>query len=155
MEIGNLPNMSSADIQKLREITGAGMMDCKRAFDDAGGDLQKAQSLIMERGLVKAEKKADRATGAGILESYIHANRVGVLLDLRCETDFVVRSEPFKNLAHELAMHIAAMNPADANELLSQPYVKDPSLTIDQLIKNTIAIIGENMKVERFCRYEL
>ena len=86
-------------------------MECKKALQDTGGDFDKAVSLIQERGLVKAEKKADRTTGAAILESYVHNNRVGVLLELRCETDFVVRSEPFRELAHNLVMHVAAMNP--------------------------------------------
>ncbi len=147
--------MSAVDVSKLREITGAGIMECKKALDEAKGDVEKAQSIIMERGLVKAEKKADRKTGAGILESYLHNNRVGVLLDLRCETDFVVRSEPFRALAHDLVMQIAAMNPQDPTALLKQEYVKDPSLTVEQLVKGVIAKVGENVKVERFCRYEL
>lgn len=147
--------MAAGDVSKLREMTGAGIMDCKRALDDAGGDFEKAKALIMERGMVKAEKKADRATGAGILEAYVHNNRVGVMLDLRCETDFVVRSDPFRALAKELVMQIAAMNPADAAELLAQPYIKDPSMTVEQLIKSVIAKVGENMRVEKFCRYEL
>jgi elongation factor Ts len=147
--------MAAEDVSKLREMTGAGIMDCKRALDDASGDFEKAKALIMERGIVKAEKKADRATGAGILEAYVHNNRVGVMLDLRCETDFVVRSDPFRALAKELVMQIAAMNPADAAELLAQPYIKDPSMTVEQLIKSVIAKVGENMRVEKFCRYEL
>ena len=147
--------MAAEDVSKLREITGAGVMDCKRALDDAKGDFEAAKVLIMERGIVKAEKKADRATGAGILEAYVHNGRVGVMMDLRCETDFVVRSEPFRVLAKELVMQIAAMNPADVAALLGQPYIKDPALTVEQLIKNTIDKVGENMKVEKFCRYEL
>jgi elongation factor Ts len=147
--------MSSTDVSKLREITGAGVMDCKRALDDAKGDFEAAKALIMERGIIKAEKKADRATGAGLLETYVHNGRVGVMLDLRCETDFVVKSDPFRMLAKEIAMQIAAMNPASVEELLAQPYIKDPSMTIEQLVKNTIAKTGENMKVEKFCRYEL
>lgn len=147
--------VGALDVQKLREATGAGIMDCKRALVDAGGDIEKAKALIMERGLVKAEKKADRATGAGILESYMHNNRVGVMLDLRCETDFVVRSEPFRTLAHELAMQIAAMNPADNVALLAQPYVREPALTVESYIKSVVAKVGENIRVERFCRYEL
>ena len=147
--------MSAADVGKLREMTGAGMMDCKRALDDAKGDFDKAIALINERGLVKAMKKADRATGAGLLETYIHNGRVGVLMDIRCETDFVVRSEPFRELAHNLAMHIAAMSPETVEALLQQPYVKDPNLTIDALIKGAIAKIGENIQIAKFCRYEL
>ena len=117
--------MNANDVAKLREATGAGVMECKRALQEAQGDAERAKAIIMERGLIRAEKKADRATGAGLLESYVHNNRVGVLLDVRCETDFVVRSEVFLELAHHLAMHIAAMNPKDTDELLSQQYVVD------------------------------
>jgi len=109
-----------SDVQKLREATGAGVMECKRALEDASGDFEKAVRLIEERGVVRAEKKADRATGAGLIESYIHNGRVGVLLELRSETDFVAHSEPFRNLAHELVMQIAAMNPKDVAGLFGQ-----------------------------------
>ncbi|MDP1706840.1 MAG: translation elongation factor Ts [bacterium] len=143
------------DILKLRETTGAGVMDCKKAFDDAKGDFKEALKLIQERGLAKAEKKADRSTGAGILETVVHNGRVGVLLLLRCETDFVAHSDKFKELAHDLALHIAAMNPADTEEVLKQVFVKNPSLTIEDLIKGAIAIIGENIKLEKFARYEI
>ena len=104
---------------------------------------------------MKAEKKGARATGAGLLHSYIHNERVGVLLELRCETDFVARNDSFKELAHNLAMHIAAMNPSSAEELMVQNYVKDESVDIEGLIKSTIAKVGENIKVEKFCRYEI
>ncbi|MBI2604212.1 MAG: translation elongation factor Ts [Candidatus Harrisonbacteria bacterium] len=147
--------MNSSDIQKLREATDAGIMDCKRALTDTNGDYEAAKALLFERGIAKAEKKAARATGAGILESYVHNNRVGVLLDLRAETDFVAHSDPFKELAHNLAMHISAMNPQSVDELKTQQYIKDPSLTIDQLVKSVIARVGENIQIERFCRYEL
>ncbi len=147
--------MAAADVQKLRESTGAGVMECKKALEEAKGDFDKATAIINERGLVKAMKKADRATGAGLLESYIHNGRVGVLLELRCETDFVVRSEPFKELAHNLVMHIAAMNPENIPALLQQPYVRDEKMTIDQLVKGAIAKTGENIQIAKFCRYEI
>jgi elongation factor Ts len=145
----------SDDIKKLREITGAGVMECKKALQDAKGDIEEAKNLINERGLVKAEKKSERRTGSGVLESYIHNARVGVLLELRCETDFVARTDDFKALAHELAMHIAAMNPENVEILLKQPYVKDPTKTVEDTIKQVIAKLGENMAVERFMRYEI
>ncbi|MBU4347949.1 translation elongation factor Ts [Patescibacteria group bacterium] len=145
----------SENIKKLREITGAGVMECKKALDDSNGDVDKAIELIAERGLLKAEKKMGRGTDAGILETYIHGKRVGVLLELRCETDFVADTEDFKNLAHDIAMHIAAMNPKDAKELLPQLFIKDTSRTIDDIIKLVIAKLGENIKIERFTRYEL
>lgn len=142
-------------IQKLREITGAGVMECKRALQEANGDFDKAISIIHEEGLVRAEKKKERTTGAGVLESYVHNERVGVLLELRCETDFVGRSKEFRELAHNLAMQIAAMDPADVEDLLKQMYIKDETLTVEDLIKRVIAKLGENIKVERFCRYEV
>ena len=143
------------DIITLREITGAGVMECKRALEEAGGDIERAKEIIYERGLVKAESKQERATGAGFLYSYIHNNRVGVLLEVRAETDFVVRSDPFRMLAHELAMQIAAMGPETVEELLAQEYIKDPSMKVADLIKSTTAKVGEHIKVERFTRYEI
>lgn len=142
-------------VQKLREMTGAGVMECKRALEESGGDFDKAKAIIHEHGLTKAEKKGERLTGAGLLHSYIHNGRVGVLLEIRCETDFVARNDSFKELAHNLAMHIAAMNPLNVEELFSQKYIKDDTLNIENLIKATIAKIGENIRIERFCRYEI
>mgnify|MGYP001580577460 CR=1 FL=1 len=126
-------------VQKLREMTGAGVMECKRALKDAGGDIDKAVSIIHERGLVKAEKKSERATGAGLLETYIHNERVGVLLELRCETDFVARTKDFRDLAHILAMQVAAMGPKSVDELLKQAYIKDESIDVESLVKRVIA----------------
>ncbi len=146
--------ITTEEVQKLREATGAGVMDCKKALRDADGDFEKAKALINERGLIIAEKKSERSTGSGILESYIHNGRVGVLLELRCETDFVARSQPMKELAHEIAMHIAAMNPETVDILLAQPYIKNESQTVEEFIKQVIAKVRENIKVERFCRYE-
>jgi elongation factor Ts len=145
----------SENIKKLREITGAGIMECKKALDDSNEDIDKAIELINERGLLKADKKSGRGTNAGILETYIHAKRVGVLLEVRCETDFVAATEDFKNLAHDIAMHIAAMSPKDIEELLAQPFVKDASKTVNDVVKLIIAKLGENTKIERFTRYEI
>jgi len=142
-------------IQQLRDITGAGVMDCKRALEEANNDLEKAKAIIFEKGVAKAEKKSERATGSGILETYVHNGRVGVLLELRCETDFVARNEDFKELAHQIALQIAAMNPQNVDELLKQNFIMDESVTVENIIKRSIAKLGENMKVERFCRYEL
>lgn len=144
-----------ADIKRLREVTGAGVMECKHALTEAGGDFEKAVGIVHERGLAKAEKKQVRGAGAGLLHSYIHNERVGVLLDLHAETDFVVRGELFRNLAHEVAMQIAAMNPENIEVLLKQPYIKDDSKTIGDVIKGVMARVGENIKVEKFARYEL
>lgn len=146
---------SAADVKKLREMTAAGIMDCKQALEDAGGDLDKAAELIKERGLAKAAKKSGRDADAGIIDSYIHNGRVGVLLELNCETDFVAMNDQFKDLARNIAMHVAAVNPENVDELMAQEYVKDTSITVEQLINNSIATIGENIKIGRFARYEL
>jgi len=145
----------SDDIKKLRDMTGAGVMDCQKALKEANGDFDKALEFIHERGEIIAQKKKERATGAGILKSYIHNGRVGVLLEVRCETEFVARGEDFQGLANDVVMQIAAMSPENVEELLKQPYIKDESITIEDIIKKVIAKTGENMKIERFCRYEL
>ena len=145
----------ATEIQKLREETGAGIMDCKRALKEAGGNYDFAKKLIEKQGLAKAEKKSDRTTGAGLLEAYVHNGRVGVLLEIRSETDFVLRSEPVKSLAHDLVLQIAAMAPETAEDLLKQPYIKDDSKTVEEVIKGIIAIVGENLKVAKFTRYRI
>ncbi len=142
-------------IQKLREETGAGVMECKRALEEANGDLNLAKNIIEKRGLAKADKKSDRATGAGLLEAYVHNGRIGVLLELRSETDFVAHSEPVKALVHDLALHISATGPESVEDLLKQPYVKDESKTVEEVIKGVIAKVGENLKVARFARYQV
>jgi len=148
--------MSNLDIiQKLREITGAGVMECKKALDEADGDFDKACQIIHEKGQMKVEKRANRETGAGLIYSYVHNERIGVLLDLRAETDFVVRSDPFRELAKEIAMQIAAMAPQNIDELLSQPYIKNESKTVKDLINETIAKVGENIKINNFFRMEI
>lgn len=143
------------DIKKLRTMTGAGVMECKKVLGEANGDFDKAIAIIHEQGLARAEKRGGRSTGAGLLESYIHNERVGVLLELRCETDFVARNSLFRELAHNLAMQIAAMNPENIEKLLESPYIKDESLAVDDLVKQVIAKTGENIRIERFCRYEI
>lgn len=142
-------------IQQLRDMTGAGVMECKKALVEAGGDIAAAKKILYARGLAKAQTKSERKTGAGVLEAYIHNGRIGVLLEVRCETDFVARGDLFRSLARELVMHISAMNPADIDELQAQPYVRDESIAVGDYIKSAIAKTGENIRVERFCRYEL
>lgn len=146
---------SAKDIQKLREITGAGVMDCKKALSGARGDFEAAMKLIRESGLVKVEKRAGRDTDAGLVHSYVHNERIGALLELRAETDFVVRSEPFQKLAHELAMQIAASAPADVDELLEQPYIKDEARTVKDIVNEVIAKVGENVRINQFYRIEI
>ena len=145
---------SSDAVQKLREATGAGVMDCYGALQEAGGDFDAAVKIIREKGFSKVEKRADRETGAGMIQSYLHNGRIGVLLNLRAETDFVVRSEPFQALAHELVMQIAASAPKDIETLLAEPYIKDESRTVKDLITDVIAKTGENVTIKEFSRLE-
>ncbi len=149
-------NISLDLLKKLRAETDAGVADCRQALEDAGGDYDKAKKLLLARGLEKATKKEGKATGEGIIASYIHSTgKVGVLVELRCETDFVARTDDFKNLAHELALQIAAINPKNTEELLKTPYIRDASMTIEALIKSTIAKLGENITVGKFHRISL
>lgn len=147
--------ISLDQLKQLRAETSAGVADCRQALEDAGGDMEKAKQLLMERGLQKAAKKGDRETGAGMIQAYIHNGRVGVLVEMRCETDFVARNEEFTKLAHEVALQIAAMNPKDVEELLAGPYIRDAKLTISDLIKQVIAKMGENITVSQFHRMQL
>ena len=143
-------------IKQLRDLTQAPIGDCRQALEESNGDFEKAKKILQERGAQIAEKKSEREVGQGIVEAYIHGQgRIGVLLELLCETDFVSRNKIFRNLAHDLAMQIASMNPKDKDELMKQPFIKDSSRTIEQVINSTIGQIGENIKVGRFVRYEV
>ncbi len=188
-------------VRDLREATGAGVLDAKKALEAAGGDFDKAVRSLREKGLARAEKRAGREASEGVVEVYSHpGGRVGVMLELNCETDFVARNEEFQQLAHDLALHVAAMNPrylsretvpaGDLEEemhvlraqakaegkpdnivekivdgrlnkfyaetvIFEQPFVKDDSVTIDDLIKNAISKMGENIILRRFVRYSL
>jgi len=150
--------MASAkdDVKRLREETGAGVMDCKRALDEAKGDFEKARGLIRERGLAKAKEKADREAKEGIVEAYVHAGgRIGAIVELSSETDFVARNPDFRGLAKEIAMQVAAMDPTDVDQLLEQPYIRDSSKTIGELVTTIAATTGENVRIKRFKRFEL
>jgi len=143
-------------LKKLRQDSQAGVADCRKALEDAGGDFDKAKKLLGERGLEKAAKKEGKETSQGIIASYVHANgKVGVLVELRCETDFVARTDEFKALAHEMTLQIAAMNPKNVEELLKSDYIRDTKLTMQALIKLTIAKLGENITVAKFTRMTL
>lgn len=147
--------ITAQDIKTLREKTQAGFSDCKMALEEAGGDMKKAQDLLRKKGFEKAAKKSDRETNAGLVESYVHGGRIGVLVSLLCETDFVARTDEFKHLAHEIALQVSSMDPKDVSALLKQEYIRDSSKTIEDLIKETIAKVGENIKVGTFTRIEL
>jgi elongation factor Ts len=163
---------SAEEVKKLRDLTGAGVMDCKKALEEAAGDMDRAVGILREKGIARAEKRADRATGQGLVESYIHAGgRIGVLVEVNCETDFVARTEEFKKLAHDIAMQVAGIPttlviheadlPSDAEGtveetvLMKQPFIKDGSRTIESLVKDAVAKTGENIQIRRFARYEL
>ncbi len=154
------------DIRKLRQESGAGVMDVKRALEDTGGDLGKAREVLKARGLEISAKKAGRTTSEGVIEAYVHPGRpLGALLELGCETDFVARTEEFRTLARDLVMHIAAMAPERISEqdqtedeapaLLTQPWFRDTSMTVEQVVQDVVARLGENIEVKRFCRFEI
>ncbi len=142
-------------IKELREKTGAGIADCREALEEAGDDLKKAEVVLKQKGFEKAAKKGDRETNSGLVESYVHQGRVGAIVEVLCETDFVARTDEYKSLTHEIAMQIASMNPKDAKTLLAQEYIRDPQKTIEDLIKESIAKLGENITLGRFSRVEL
>ena len=192
--------ISAQLIKELREKTGAGMMDCKKVLVETDGDIDKAIDLLREKGLASAEKKASRIASEGLVASYIHSGRIGVLVEVNSETDFVAKTDEFKEFVKDIAMQVAASNPEYLCEedvpqeaidkekevliqqainegkpqhiaekmvegrmhkfyervcLLDQPFIKDPSITVNDLLKNKIAKIGENIKIRRFVRYEV
>lgn len=148
--------VSIDQIKKLREKTGAGIADSRKALEEAKGDFKKAEKLVKTWGLDKAASKADRVVGAGLVETYIHGGgKVGAMIEVACETDFVTRTDEFKSLVHELAMQVAAMDPKNVEEMMKQDYIREAGKTIDQLVKETIAKVGENVIVKRFMRFEL
>jgi len=158
-------------IKELRSQCGAGVMECRNALLEVSGDVEKALQILKEKGLLKAQKRADRVTTQGLVEAYIHTGgRIGALIEVNCETDFVARTDEFKELAHELAMQVAALSPQFITEeeipeganvepqvacLMLQPYIRDPGKTVRDVIIETIARVGENIRVRRFARFEL
>ncbi len=192
--------ISVEEIKNLKELTGLGLTDAKKALVEADGDFDKALAALRKKGLTKAEKKGEREAREGLVDSYVHGGRIGVIVEVNCETDFVARTEDFKQFTHQVAMQIAAMNPVYATEadipaaelervkteaeervakenkpaeiaakivdgqvkkyfsdkvLLSQTYIMDDSKTVDGLLKETIARLGENIVIRRFTRIEL
>ena len=154
-------------IKELRERTSAGVMDCKKALDESNGNVDKAEQILKEQGIASAAKKAGRDTDQGLIETYIHSGgRIGAMVEVNCETDFVARTKEFSDLAHDIAMQVAAMNPStleenntdiesDNSSLLQQPFLKDPSKNIQELINETVGKLGENIRVRRFKRFSL
>jgi len=194
-------SITAEQVKELRERSGAGMMDCKKALQEADGDIDKALSVLREKGISKAAKKAGRETKEGMIGTYVHpGDKLAVLVELACETDFVARTDDFREMAHNFAMHIAAANPLAVRRedlpedeivkekeiyrtqalndgkpekvvdrivegkldkyysevcLLEQPYVKDPDHTINEVLNDAIAKLGENMSIRRFVRFRL
>ena len=164
--------ISTAAVKELRTQSQAGVMECRNALIEAEGNMDKAIEILKERGCVKAAKKAERTTSQGLVECYVHTGgRIGSMVELNCETDFVARTEEFKRLAHDIAMQVAAMaplcvseadipagtecDPGEILDLMSQPFIRDPSRTIKDLVVETIAKTGENVRVSRFSRFEV
>lgn len=147
--------ISAQDVAQLRQDTGAGVMDCKKALDESGGDFEKAKKVLMTNAQAIAEKKAQRSANQGLIEAYVHAAKIGVMLELACESDFVARNQEFKELAHDFAMQIASMNPKNIDELMAQNFIRDESKTMKNLLQEKTAKIGENIQLKRFVRYEL
>jgi len=158
-------------VRELRDQSGAGIMDCRKALLEAQGDTEKALQILQQQGLLRAKKKAERSTNQGVIEAYIHAGgRIGAMVEVNCETDFVARTDEFKELAHHLAMQVAAMNPQFTSReevpegsdidpqvacLLLQPDIRHSDRSVQDTIAETIARVGENIKVSRFARFEL
>lgn len=164
-------NIPTAKVKELREQSGAGVISCRNALIEACGDMEKAHEILKEKGILKAQKKLERSTAQGIVETYVHTGgRIGAMIEVNCETDFVARTDEFKELAHNLAMQVAAM-PAQfvsqddvpegsdiepqADCLLLQPFIKDPSKTIHDIVVETVAKVGENIRIARFARFEV
>ena len=146
-----MPQTDVEKVKRLRESTGLSFNEIKKALDEAGGDETKAVEILKTQGMKMAEKKTSREVKEGIVASYVHATKkLGSMVEILCETDFVARNSDFQELAREIAMQIAAMKPGDINELLGQFYVKDPSLTVKDLINGYVAKLGENIQIGRF-----
>jgi elongation factor Ts len=169
--LGDNLEITTEQIKALRQESGAGIMECRNALKDANGDKSKALDILQKQGAIKAQNTAGREAKQGIITSYIHAGgRIGALVELNTETDFVARTDEFKELAYNIAMQVAAMSPEYVSKeecptgeeidfqnacLLLQPYIKDPTQTIQDIITGLIARTGENIKIGRFARFEL
>jgi elongation factor Ts len=169
--VSDKADIPAALVKELRERTGAGVMECKKALTETRGDIERAMAVLQERGMALAEKRMHRETAQGLVECYIHAGgRLGAMVEVNCETDFVARTDDFKRLARDLAMQIVASNPLSVSEedlpsgaegdptelcLLRQPFIKDESRTVQEVVKEVIARTGENIRVRRFARFEL
>ena len=151
-----MANITSQMVKELREMTQAGMMDCKKALVEADGDMDKAVEWLREKGLAAAAKKAGRIAAEGVVASYVSEDaKIGVVVEVNCETDFVAKTDNFINFSKNVAKHIAAANPADVDELMNQKFVDDESKTITDLVSDATVSIGEKISIRRFARYEV
>ena len=147
--------ITASQVKELREKTGAGMMDCKKVLTETNGDEEKAIELLRERGIAKAAKKSDRIAAEGLVETYISEDgKVGVVVEVNAETDFVAKNEEFRNFVADVAKQVAKENPADVEALLEQKSIAEPDKTVKEVLTNKIATIGENMSIRRFVRFE-
>lgn len=147
--------VSIDDIKKLRAQTGAGIADCRSALEEAEGNIEKAKEVLKKKGLDKAASKSGREVNAGVVHSYVHAGKIGSLVEVLCETDFVAKTEDFKNLAQEVAMQVASMNPETTEELLEQDYIRDNTKKIKDLVTDAVSKLGENIQIGKISRIEL
>ncbi|MEX1995622.1 MAG: translation elongation factor Ts [Candidatus Saccharimonadales bacterium] len=150
-----MAEITPAEIKRLRELTGVGITDAKQALVEAEGNFDKALEAMRQKGLTKADKRAEREARAGLIGSYVHDGRIGVLVEVNCETDFVAKTDEFKELVKDLCLHIAASEPEDEVALLQQPFVKNSEQTVGDYVKEHIAKLGENIVVRRFSRMAL
>ena len=142
-------------IKKLRKETGISIVECKKALEKSQGNIEKAKEILKKWGKIFAEKKKERETGEGIISTYVHSNKkIGVMIELNCESDFVAKSKEFQDLAHELCLQIAAIDPKEI-PLFEQPWIRDQTKTVKDLIDGYIAKLGENITIKRFVRYEI
>lgn len=143
-------------VKKIRQETGLGIMEIKSAVEEASGDEAKAKQILKEKGFKKAESKTERETHQGRVATYTHSTgKIGVMVELQCETDFVAKHEDFVGLTKDICLQIAAMNPETVDDLIKQEFIKDSSKTIEEMIKTLVAKFGENMKLTRFARFEI
>lgn len=148
--------ITTEEIRALRELTNLSVMECKKALEEASGDKNLALEILKKKGAAARAKKSNRTLGAGTVVSYIHTGgTVGVMLELLCETDFVARNPEFQALARDIAMHIAAMSPANPIELLDQPYIKEPERKVGDLIAGAVQKFGERTEVGQFARFAI
>lgn len=151
-----MTEISAKLVKKLRDETGAGVMDVRRALLESEGDEARAKEILKSKGEASVAKRSERETVQGVIETYVHSGgKVGAMVYLACETDFVAKTDEFKNLARELAMQVAAMNPTSNDELIEQDYIREPGKTIKQLITEVVARTGENIQVKKIARFSL